>query len=142
MIEVIERRNKPAGMPAGGLAPVMRFLAAGAVNTLLSIAVYQAALFVTGHVIAYVIAYAAGILFAYFAYARHVFNAPLSTRRFVVFALFYIASGCAGTLVNASLIEHLALHARIAIFVTVIIMLPLNYFGSLWCLRETRGQNQ
>jgi putative flippase GtrA len=138
MAEVIDRSAKSAAVRGARFAPVLRFLFAGAVNTLLSIAVYQAALFVTGHVAAYVIAYAAGILFAYFAYARHVFDVPLSTWQFVVFALFYIASGCAGTAVNAGLVEWLAMHARIAIFATVIIMLPLNYFGSKWCMERPR----
>lgn len=143
MTEVIEHGGKPGGKPGGALvAQVMRFLAAGAVNTALSIAVYQAALFVTGHVVAYAIAYALGILFAYVAYARHVFDAPLSTKRFVVFALFYGASGCVGTLVNAGLIEYMALHPRLAIFVTVVIMLPLNYLGSKWCLRGISGREQ
>lgn len=137
MTEVMDQNNKPVDALA---APVLRFLFAGAINTLLSIAVYQAALFVTGPVAAYGIAYAAGILFAYVAYARHVFNTRLSATRFMVFALFYIASGVAGALVNAALIEHLALHARVAIFVTVILMLPFNYFGSKWCLRA--GQRQ
>jgi putative flippase GtrA len=135
MTEMLDANSK-----ATGAAPVLRFLLAGAANTLLSIAVYQAALFVTGHVAAYVLAYAAGVLFAYFAYTRHVFHAPMSARRFVVFALFYIASGFAGTLVNAGLIDHLALHARLAIFVTVAILLPVNYFGSKWCLRGAAGQ--
>jgi len=138
MAEVIDRSAKSAAVWGARFAPVLRFVLAGAVNTLLSIAVYQAALFATGHVAAYVIAYAAGILFAYFAYARHVFDVPLSTRRFVVFALFYIASGCAGAMANAGLIEFLAMHARIAIFVTVIIMQPLNYFGSKWCMGRMR----
>ena len=137
MTEVMDQNNKPVGALA---APVLRFLFAGAINAALSILVYQVALFVTGHVAAYVIAYAAGILFAYFAYARHVFNTRLSARRFMVFALFYIASGVVGALVNAALIEHLALHARAAIFVTVVVMLPLNYFGSKWCLRGTARQ--
>ena len=135
MTEVLEQNAK-----AAGAAPVLRFLVAGALNTLLSIAVYQAALFVTGHVVAYVLAYAAGVLFAYFAYTRHVFNAPSSTGRFMAFTLFYIASGFAGTLVNAGLIEHAALHARLAIFVTVVMMLPVNYFGSKWCLRGVTRQ--
>lgn len=135
MTEVLDQNAK-----AAGAAPVLRFLVAGALNTLLSIAVYQAALFVTGHVVAYVLAYAAGVLFAYFAYTRHVFNTPSSTGRFMVFTLFYITSGFAGTLVNAGLIEHLTLHARLAIFVTVVIMLPLNYFGSKWCLRGAARQ--
>ncbi len=114
---------------------VARFVAAGAVNTLFSIAVYQAALFVMNHAPAYVLAYAAGIVWAYFSYARHVFHATVSWRRFVVFALFYGMSGLAGTLLNNALIEHLGLHARIAIFVIAALMLPVNYFGSRWSMR-------
>jgi putative flippase GtrA len=126
-------------VPARKLTPVVRFLIAGTLNTLLSIAVYQAALWVTGHMVAYVIAYAVGILFAYVAYARHVFDAALSKQRFGAFAIFYLASGGIGTLVNTALIEQFALHARVAIFVTVLIMLPVNYAGSRWCVRGTRG---
>ena len=136
MTEAIEQNSKHAkGEFAGRLPPAVRFLMAGAVNTLLSVAIYQAALFVTGHIAAYVIAYVAGMVFAYIVYARHVFNAVLSTKRFVAFVLFYIVSGCAGTLINALLIEQWALHPRMAIFATVIIMLPVNYAGSKWCVR-------
>jgi putative flippase GtrA len=117
-----------------GVAPALRFLVAGAVNTVLSVAVYQAALFVTSPALAYGVAYVVGILFAYVAYARHVFDAPLSTKRFMLFALFYVASGCVGALVNSGLIEFFGLHARLAIFVTIAIMLPVNYFGSKWCM--------
>lgn len=129
----------PAGRFAG-VAPVLRFLVAGSLNTLLSVAVYQAALFFTGHVAAYLAAYAAGIGFAGYAYARYVFETRPSARRFTLFALFYLVSGGAGTLINAALIESAGLHPRIAIFVTVAIMLPLNYLGSKWCLRDRPGE--
>jgi putative flippase GtrA len=133
MTEALAQASKSAR--AARLAPVVRFLVAGAVNTLFSIVIYQAALFVTGHVAAYIMAYIAGIVFAYIIYARHVFNAELSSKRFVAFALFYATSGSAGTVVNAALIDYLTMHPRIAIFATVMIMLPLNYFGSQWSLR-------
>ena len=114
---------------------VDRYVVAGAINTLFSIAVYQAALFVMHHTSAYVLAYAAGIVWGYFSYARHVFNAALSWRRFGVFALFAGISGFAGTLLNSALIEHLGLHARVAIFITAALMLPVNYLGSRWSIR-------
>ncbi len=139
MTELLDQSSKPAGGFAARAAPALRFLAAGALNSLLSVVVYQAALFVTGHIAAYVVAYVAGIMFAYFAYSRHVFHASLSARRFGLFVLFYIASGCAGTLLNAVLIEQAALHARIAIFLTIAILLPFNYFGVQWCLRNARS---
>lgn len=133
MIDALNADAKPGKQ----MTTALRFVLAGAANTLFSIAVYQALLFVANPTVAYVAAYAAGIVFAYFAYARHVFDAALSARRFVLFALFYVASGCVGTLVNNALIDYLAWHARLAIFATVVIMLPINYFGAQWCLRSS-----
>lgn len=140
MTEAVEPGRNPGshGLPSR-LTPAIRFILAGAANTLLSIAVYQAVLFMASHVVSYLVAYAAGIVFAYVAYARHVFNAELSTGRFLAFALFYCASGGIGVGLNAMLIEQWALHPRLAVFVTVLIMLPVNYFGSKWCLGRTRG---
>jgi putative flippase GtrA len=127
----------PAASPdlGGGAARLARFFAVGAANTLLSIAVYQLLLFVTSHVVAYVLAYAVGILVAYLGYSRHVFGAALSTQRFVRFAMFYVLSCAAGSLINAWLIQQWQWHERLAIFATVLIMLAPNYFGSRWCLR-------
>ena len=113
---------------------LLRFVAAGAANTLISIIFYQAALFFIGHLPAYVLAYAVGVAIAYFLYARHVFVAQTSARGFVVFAAFYSAAGLTGSLINTGLIDILGWHARIAIFVTVLLMLPMNYLGARWCL--------
>jgi putative flippase GtrA len=125
----------PVGKAARGLPPALKFLVAGSANTLFSILVYQMLLLVTGHVAAYAVAYIVGIVVAYYLYARHVFHASMTSQRFVLFALFYVLTGLLGTLVNAALIGHLGLHARAAIFVTVMLMLPVSYFGSRWCLR-------
>jgi putative flippase GtrA len=114
---------------------IMRFLVAGAVNTGLSVLVYQAALFIVPHTPAYVLSYIVGILAAYFLYSRHVFDASINAARFTAFAVFYIASLVIGTLVNAALIEEIGVTARLAIFITIALMLPVNYLGSRWCLR-------
>ena len=127
--------ERSGAMPARAGARFAAFLAAGAANAALSLAVYQAMLLVAGHIAAYWVAYAAGVVFAFYAYARHVFAAPLSGRRFAAFALFYAASGLAGAALNAALIEGLGWHARLAIFATVAALIPLNYHGSKWCLR-------
>lgn len=116
-------------------ARIVRFLIAGLLNTGLSVLVYQAALFVMPHVPAYVLAYVAGIVAAYLLYSRQVFDAPLTTTRFTKFALFYVASLAAGALLNAALIEGMGVMARLAIFITIAVMLPVNYLGSRWCLR-------
>jgi putative flippase GtrA len=114
---------------------VLRFIAAGAGNTLISLIIYQAALFVMRHQFAYALAYAVGVVIAYYLYARHVFDAQTSARGFVIFAAFYTAAGLAGSVINTGLIDTLGWHARLAIFVTIVLMLPVNYLGSRWCLR-------
>lgn len=112
-----------------------RFIVAGAVNTGLSVLVYQAALFVLPHTPAYVISYVAGIVIAYLLYSRHVFAAAFSARRFGAFVLFYSVSLVVGAGINAVLIETLGVAERLAIFITIAAMLPVNYYGSRWCLR-------
>lgn len=115
---------------------LLRFVVAGVVNTALSVLVYQAALFLMPHVAAYVLSYVAGIVIAYLLYSRRVFDAPLTATRFAAFALFYSASMALGTALNTLLIEQLGVAERLAIFVTIAVMLPVNYLGSRHCLRN------
>jgi putative flippase GtrA len=114
---------------------LLRFVAAGAVNTGLSVLVYQAALFVMPHVPAYGLAYVAGVVMAYLLYSRQVFDAPLAASRFAAFALFYSTSLVIGAGLNALLIEFLGVAERLAIFATIAAMLPVNYLGARYCLR-------
>lgn len=114
---------------------LLRFVAAGAANTALSVLVYQAALFVISHVAAYVLSNFAGIVIAYLLYSRRVFDAPLTAPRFAAFGLFYTASLAIGAALNALLIEQLGIAERLAIFATIAVMLPVNYLGSRYCLR-------
>lgn len=92
------------------------------------------------HTLAYALAYAVGIALAYYLYARHVFAAQTSARGFVLFAAFCCASGLLGGAINGGLIEALGLHARLAIFATIVLMLPVNFFGSRWIL--SRGSTK
>ncbi len=114
---------------------LVRFVGAGVLNTLISIACYQVLLLIIGHLPAYVLSFAVGAVIAYFLYARHVFVSQVSGRSFVRFVAFYVAAGIIGSLINAGLIDYLGWHARLAIFATVLVMLPVNYLGSRWCLR-------
>ena len=131
-----------SGPGAGGAAAapreaeqVLRFIAAGAANTLVSLMVYQAALFAVGYTLSYGIAYVSGLLFAWYAYSRHVFKAAPSAARLAAFVAFYMASLAVGACLNAGFVEWLGLRPRLAIFATVATMLPVNYLGSKWCLR-------
>jgi putative flippase GtrA len=119
---------------------VLRFVVAGASNTVLSVVVYQLALFVFGYTVSYGIAYVVGILVGFYLYTRHVFRTPMSGARLAAFAAFNALCLVAGGFVNAAAVESLGLSARLAIFVTVAVMVPLNYFGSKWCLHAFGGR--
>ncbi len=131
---MIRRGMDSALNPTSPRAQVLRFIAAGIGNTLISLGFYQAALFMVGYWVAYVSAYVVGVALAYYLYARHVFMAQTSGRGFAAFVLFYAAAGLLGGTINAALIDGLGWPARWAIFVTVSLMLPVNYVGSRWCL--------
>lgn len=138
MMAVAERdadRSVKAALAHPETRRIGRFIVAGAVNTGLSVLVYQAALFVLPHTPAYVMSYVAGIGIAYLLYSRHVFAAGFNVRRFGAFVLFYSVSLAAGAGLNAVLIETLGVAERLAIFITIAVMLPVNYFGSRCCLR-------
>ena len=127
-------------LPRTKMVTIVGFLAAGAANTALTIAIYQLLLFVTDAVVAYALTYATGVAFAAYAYATHVFDTVLTRKGAVRFAVFYVASGLLGTALNAALVETAGIPARIAVFVTVALLLPLNYFGSRACLATQTGR--
>ena len=77
----------------------------------------------------------AGVAFAYYTYARHVFDARMSAGRLALFTAFSLASLGAGALVNAAFVERAGFVPRLAILATIAVMLPVNYLGSKWCLR-------
>ena len=119
---------------------MLRFGVAGALNTVASILIYQLALFAFGYTVSYCIAYVFGMVLAYYAYAKHVFRAPMSVGRLAGFVVFYAVSLLAGNVLNAAFVEMLGFSPRLAIFGTVAIMLPISYLGSKACMlgfRET-----
>lgn len=143
MISHTRIRERGEGMSAALLEfkQILRFVVAGTSNTVLSVIVYQLALFVFGYTVSYGIAYLVGILVAFYLYTRHVFRTPMSGARLAAFAAFNVLCLIAGGFINAAAVESLGWSPRLAIFVTVAIMVPLNYFGSKWCLRAVGGRH-
>jgi len=137
----VEAMKRDEATPVPELRRIFRFIATGALNTIASIAVYQLALFMFGYTFSYCIAYVSGILMAYYAYAKHVFQAPMSVGRLAGFVMFYAVSLLAGAALNAAFVEMLAFSPRLAIFATVAVMLPVNYIGSKFCLLGFPGRS-
>jgi putative flippase GtrA len=106
------------------------FLAVGAVNTMLTLLLYEALILVMPYWLAYTLSFAVGIAFALFANAGLVFGRPVTIATAVAFVLFYLVSYAAGLCVVVLLVEGVHVPAGLAPLGAVAIMIPINFIGS------------
>ncbi|NML62587.1 GtrA family protein [Massilia sp. RP-1-19] len=105
----------------------MRFVAGGVANTAFSYGVYLLLQFVMDYQLAYLVAYAAGIVFAYWFNARHVFRVPLSWRGLFAYPLVYVVQYGLSALLLHVLVERLGAAPAWAPLPVTVAMLPLTY---------------
>jgi len=106
------------------------FLAVGAVNTILSLLLYEALILVMPYWLAYTLGFAAGIAFALFANAALVFVRPVTVVIAVAYVLFYLVSYAAGLGIVVLLVEVLRVPAGLAPLGAVAVMTPINFIGN------------
>jgi putative flippase GtrA len=119
-----------------GLSEFARFLAAGAVNTGLTYAIYLLLLRGLPYLAAYTIAYLAGIVISYLLLTRFVFRAPRRWASAMRFPLVYVAQYLIGSAVLALLVEALGVTASIAAIVAIIASVPVTFALSRIVLRR------
>jgi putative flippase GtrA len=115
------------GLPAHKF---IRFLVSGALNTLLTFGIYFALETVINYQVAYLIAYAAGIVFSYYLNTKFVFNTKTSLRTFIRFPLVYIFQYIFGALLLELLVKKLGAPSAYAPLAVTAITLPMTYFLS------------
>lgn len=115
---------------SGRRAEIARFLVGGASTTLVSYAIYLLLLHWMPYVVAYSIAYIAGIVFSYFANTLFVFRRAPSAVRAAVFPLVYLAQYLAGTLLLVILVDGLHIPKAFAPLAVIVLTLPLTYILS------------
>src|SRR5215472_2536850 len=106
------------------------FVAVGAVNTLLTLLLYEVLILVMPDWLAYTLGFAASVAFALFTNAGLVFGRPVTAASAVHFVLFYLVSYAAGLGLVVLLVEGLRISAALAPLGAVVIMLPINFIGS------------
>lgn len=107
----------------------LRFSVAGGLNTLFSLAIYQIALLLVPHAVAYAICWVAGIIFLVMLYPGRVFGVTNSTwiqKSFV--ALLYVATFFSGLLLLNQLVSH-GIRPEWAIFIVLAFTTVINFFG-------------
>jgi len=105
-----------------------RFLIAGGLNTLLTLAVYQVLLSWVTYSVAYTIAFSLGIAFTGVVYVRFVFPGKATRMKFFTNAAYYIISYLLSLLVLDAIIRWTAIGERYAIFITIACIIPINFF--------------
>lgn len=128
--------GRDASSPQG--RPVLRFLASGAVNTLVTWAVYAALLLVLPYRLSYTIAYALGIAIAYLLYRYYVFNRSGGRLGPLWVAAIYLLQYLLGLALVSFWVQVLAAPVVLAPLFAVAVSLPLTYLLNRWVFR-TRG---
>lgn len=110
------------------------FVGVGAVNTVLSILLYEVLILFLPYRIAYLIPFPVGIAFLLYANANLVFGRAVTLMSAVLFTLFYLASYAAGFVLVILMVEWIAIPPALAPIGALAIMTPINFLGSRFAL--------
>ncbi|MGJ4727989.1 GtrA family protein [Luteimonas sp. SDU101] len=105
----------------------LRFLVGGAVNTVLTFALYWLLMLVVSYQVAYAASYCLGIALSYAINTRMVFRVRYSVRSAIRFPLVYVAGYLAGAAVLAIAVRMLGVSPWFAPVLSVCATLPLTY---------------
>ncbi len=120
-------------------AEFIRFLISGTTVTVVSIAVYQIALFLVGEYAAFAISFVIGNIYSAWINSRFTFGSRLTWAKLALYLLAAAGLYLMGNAVLYVIIEQLGIHERLAIFVLIPIMVPLNFLVSRIVLMAPKG---
>ena len=105
----------------------LRFLVGGLINTAFTYALYLLLKIIVPYQWAYFIAYALGVIFAYWFNARWVFRVPLSWQGLFSYPIVYILQYLLSALLLGALVEKLDVSVNLAPIYVVVALLPITY---------------
>ena len=126
-----------AKIAAAFLSEKARFLLAGASTTLFSYALYLGLLQVLAPTPAYVVAYVAGIAWAYAVNSIWVFGGQWTWRGLAAYPLVYAAQAVASIALFEILLRKLPIPVELVPLITIFAMLPVNYVLGRAVVRRT-----
>jgi putative flippase GtrA len=112
-----------------------RFLLVGASNTLFSYVIYLALLQVVPYIIAYTVAYCAGIVLSYFLNVRFVFKKRVSLATFLKFPVVYLIQYSLGALVLWLLVGA-GISPTWAMVGVIVVTIPVTFIASRFVLKS------
>jgi len=115
----------------------IRFLVAGLSTTVFSYAIYLGLLQILAPTPAYVVAYVAGIAWAYAVNSVWVFQSQWSWKGLAAYPLVYAVQAVASIALFELLLRKLSIRVELLPLITIVAMLPLNYALGRAVVRRT-----
>ncbi len=108
----------------------VRFLISGGLNTAVTYITYLALLQATSYKVAYTIAYAFGIVIAFFINRLFVFQTHRGWRSLIMFPFIYLTQYLVSLAVVFAWVEHLGLPVALAPLMAILVTIPLTFLLS------------
>ena len=105
----------------------IRFIVGGGFNTVFTYLVYFALNEVAPYQIAYLIAYASGIIFAYWFNSKIVFQVQITWRGLATYPVVYVLQYLASAILLDRFIEFFSVSEALAPLLVTTIMIPVTY---------------
>lgn len=114
----------------------VRFLLAGAINTLLSYLLYLLLLAFLSYLPAYSIAYCAGVVLSYFFNVHFVFKKRVSLASFLKFPVVYVIQYALGATVLWLLVGKAGISPALAMIGVIVATVPVTFLASRFVLQR------
>jgi len=108
----------------------LRFLIAGAINTIATYAIYVALLPLLNYTFAYTVAYLTGIVISYLLSTSFVFRVMRTATNMVTFPLVYVVQYLLGALVLNLAVRWIGIPDKFALIASIVVTIPVTFFLS------------
>ena len=119
-----------------------RFIVAGVLNTLVTLALYLGLLTVSPHAVAYTITFVAGVVISYLLNRSYVFRSAGGTSTMLLFPMVYVVQYLIGLVVVVAWVDLLGLPSQLASIAAVVVTLPITYALLRWVFVTRRDARQ
>lgn len=121
---------------------ILRFIFAGGINTLLTLALYWLLLTWLEYRLAYTVSFAAGIISGFTLNTCVVFRVPWSWIRLLAFPSVHAVNYMAGLAIVWLSVRVFAIDERIAPVVAVVAIIPLNFLMTRLVVKPSKRSKQ
>lgn len=110
----------------------------GIVNTVTALTIYWILLLFFGHQLSYAITFTIGTIMSWWFNSTKTFSGNLSLKKLIPYFGFYIFSYYLGRVILEICVSDLNIKANLAIFIVILIGLPVNFLGSRLVIKWKR----